>query len=77
LEQEQAEMGIARVINRTAENALKIERKGGLLGIWAFWVTLGIRVFYTQKTDSDGRYAELFHIGHHDDYRIVKRKRPR
>ena len=60
--------------DRTAENALRIERKSGLLGIWAFRVNNDLRVFFLQRTSSDGRYAELLHVGHHDDYRTIKRK---
>lgn len=49
--------------------------KRGLAGIWAFRVTSGVRVFYTQQKDSEGSYSELFHVGPHDDYRTVTRRR--
>jgi len=60
---------------RTAEHAIQARPKTGL-DCWAFRVPgTGIRVFYDPKQDDRGRYAELFHVGHHDDYRTVKRKR--
>jgi hypothetical protein len=65
---------VKRFISRTAENALRPERKSGLQGIWTFRVTSGVRVFYVQKKDASGTYSELFHVGHHDDYRIVSRR---
>jgi mRNA-degrading endonuclease RelE of RelBE toxin-antitoxin system len=68
---------IRHFINRTAENALQPERKAGLRGIWAFRVTSGVRVFYTQGKDAQGTYSELFHVGPHDDYRTIERRRPR
>jgi len=65
---------VKRFIGRTAENALRPERKSGLPGIWAFRVTSGVRVFYAQKKDASGTYSELFHVGPHDDYRTVRRR---
>jgi len=67
---------IQHFINRTAEHAVRPERKSGLHGIWAFRVTRGIRVFYLQERDADGSYSLLFHVGPHDDYRTVERRRP-
>jgi hypothetical protein len=67
---------IGYFIRRFAENALRPERKQGLTGIWAFRVTSGVRVFYTQEKDGHGTYSELFHVGPHDDYRKVDRRRP-
>src|SRR2546421_4418613 len=66
---------VKRIIDRTAEHSLQPERKSGLQGIRAFRVTSGLRVFYVQKKDADGAYSELFHVGPHDDYRTVARKR--
>ena len=63
-------------IDRSAENALRVERKIGL-EIWAFRVTRGMRAFFVPKRDEQGRYEEIFHVGPHDDYRTVKRKTPR
>jgi hypothetical protein len=66
---------VKRFIDRSAEHALRPERKKGLQGIWAFRVTSGIRIFYVQKKDAAGAYSELFHVGPHDDYRTISRKR--
>ncbi len=66
---------VKQFIDRTAENSLQPERKTGLQGIWASRVTSGVRVFYVQKKDAEGAYSELFHVGPHDDYRTVTRKR--
>ena|SRR5271155_3097300 len=66
---------VRRFITRTAERSLQPERKAGLQGIWAFRVSSGVRVFYVQKKDAQGTFSELFHVGPHDDYRIVTRKR--
>jgi len=66
---------VKRFVERTAENSLQPERKQGLAGIWAFRVTSSIRVFYEQKSDADGAYSELFHVGPHDDYRTISRRR--
>lgn len=65
---------VRRFIDRSAEHSLRPERKQGLPGIWAFRVTSGVRVFYSQKRDTDGAYSELFHVGPHDDYRTVSRR---
>jgi hypothetical protein len=73
--QRQVREAIRDFRSRSAENALRPERKQGLHGIWAFRVTSGVRVFYSQKKDADGTYSELFHVGPHDDYRIVGRRR--
>lgn len=60
--------------NRTAEHAIQARPKVGL-DCWAFRVPgTGIRVFYDPKKDDRGRYAEFFHVGHHDDYRTIRRK---
>jgi hypothetical protein len=75
--QRQARDAIQNFRNRSSENALRPERKSGLGSIWAFRVTSGVRVFYTQKKDDVGSYSELFHIGPHDDYRTIERRRPR
>jgi len=63
--------------NRTNENALQVERKSGLKGVWAFRVDRGHRVFFIQENGPDGdKVNQIFHVGPHDDYRTVTRKRP-
>jgi hypothetical protein len=65
-------------MERSNENALRVERKSGLEGVWAFRVDRGIRVFFVLGKDRQGRTINrLFHVGAHDDYRTVARKRPR
>lgn len=71
----QALAAIQNFRDRSAENSLRPERKSGLRGIWAFRVTSGVRVFYTQEKDEQGAYSELFHVGPHDDYRTIERRR--
>jgi len=65
---------VRHFIARTAENALRPERKQGLQDVWAFRVTRGVRVFYVQRRDANGTYSELFHVGPHDDYRTISRR---
>ena len=60
---------------RSAEHALRPERKSGLPGIWAFRATRGVRVFYVQRKDAQGTYNELIYVGPHDDYRTIGRRR--
>jgi hypothetical protein len=74
--QEQVIEAVTHFRNRNAEHSLQPQRKAGLQGIWAFRVTSGVRVFYVQRKDSEGTYSELFHVGPHDDYRTISRKRP-
>jgi len=69
---------VRRFIDRTNENALKVEKKSGLEGVWAFRIDRGVRAFFVQTKDARGRTINrLFHVGEHDDYRTVTRKRPR
>jgi len=72
---DQTIQAVKRFIDRTAEHSLQPERKMGLQGIWVFRVTGGVRVFYVQRKDASGTYSELFHVGPHDDYRTVARRR--
>lgn len=72
------EEAVRHFINRTNENALRVEKKSGLEGIWAFRVDRGTRVFFVLGKDGQGRTINrLFHVGAHDDYRTVARRRPR
>jgi hypothetical protein len=65
---------ISHFINRTAEHAIRARPKHGS-DCWAFRVPgTGIRIFYDPKSDDEGRVSELFHVGHHDEYRTIKRK---
>ena len=59
---------------RNRAHALRPELLKGLVGIWSFRVDRGLRVFYPQERDADGRVHVLFHVGPHDDYRTIARK---
>ncbi len=73
--QQMIDTAVQAFIQRSREHALRPERKAGLRDIWTFRVDLGVRVFYTQEQDIEGRISELFHVGKHDDYRIITRRR--
>ncbi len=76
--QNSVDQAVRHFIDRSNENALKVEKKSGLQGVWSFRVDRGIRAFFTQGKDAQGRTVNrLFHVGEHDDYRTVARKRPR
>lgn len=77
-ERDRIQQAIRQFRDRGAENALRPTLKEGLK-CWAFRVpgSGGIRVFYEQRTDTEGRYALLFHVGRHDDYRTVQRRLPK
>ncbi|HEX4110998.1 MAG TPA: hypothetical protein VH020_00545 [Stellaceae bacterium] len=76
--QEAVDKALRHFFERSNENALKVEKKVGLEGVWAFRVDRGIRIFFVQGKDMQGRTINrLFHVGAHNDYRTVTRKRPR
>jgi hypothetical protein len=75
--QEATREAVGAFIDRSREHALRPERRSGLQGIWTFRVTQAVRVFYMQDTDEEGRVSVLFHVGRHDDYRTIIRRRPR
>jgi mRNA-degrading endonuclease RelE of RelBE toxin-antitoxin system len=76
-DQERAISAIRQFIERSAENALQPEKKKGLKDIRTFRVTDSIRIFYVLKRNAEGAYSELFFVGRHDEYRTIKRKKPR
>jgi mRNA-degrading endonuclease RelE of RelBE toxin-antitoxin system len=61
--QEQTIQAVKQFIERTTEHSLRPERKSGLPGVWAFRVTTGVRVFYTQKKDAEGAYSVTLRRG--------------
>jgi hypothetical protein len=75
--QEATIAAVGAFINRSRERALRPERKQGAGEIWAFRVTSAVRVFYVQDRDESGRVSVLFHVGRHDDYRSIIRRRPK
>jgi hypothetical protein len=68
---------IRAFIDRSRENALQPGLKQGLRGIWTFRVDRGHRVFYRRERDEQGLVHVLFHVGPHDDYRTIMRRRSR
>ena len=77
-QQDRIKEALGKFRDRTAEHALRNERKEGI-GCWAFRVTgvSGVRVFHVPRSDDRGRYWLLFHVGQHNDYRTVRRKIPK
>lgn len=71
--QEKVTNAVAHFVDRTAENSLRPEQKNGFDNVWSFRVGGRYRVFYSKERDSEGAIFRLFHIGHHDDYRIIKK----
>lgn len=64
---------LALFSERTADNALRPELKNGFDNVWSLRVTKGYRAFYKKLRDSEGAIYCLFHVGHHDDYRILNK----
>lgn len=64
---------LALFTERTADNALRPELKNGFDNVWSIRVTKGHRAFYKKLRDSEGAIYCLFHVGHHDDYRILNK----
>jgi len=58
---------------RTSDNALRPELKNGFENVWSIRVSKGYRAFYKKLRDADGAIFCMFHVGHHDDYRVLKR----
>lgn len=57
--------------DRSADNALRPELKNGFDNVWSIRVSKGYRAFYKKLRDSEGAIFCMFHVGHHDDYRIL------
>lgn len=64
---------LAQFSERTADNALRPELKNGFDNVWSIRITRGYRAFYKKMRDSEGAIFCMFHIGHHDDYRILNK----
>lgn len=58
---------------RSAENSLRPEQKHGFDNVWSIRITKGYRAFYQKIRDPDGAIFCMFHVGHHDDYRALKK----
>lgn len=57
---------------RSADHVLRPELKNGLDNVWSIRITKGYRAFYKKIRESGGAIYCMFHIGRHDDYRILK-----
>ncbi|OGG50977.1 MAG: hypothetical protein A3F84_24255 [Candidatus Handelsmanbacteria bacterium RIFCSPLOWO2_12_FULL_64_10] len=71
--QERVSEALAHFTERTADNALRPEMKNGFDNVWGIRVTNRYRAFYKKFRDSDGAIFCMFHVGHHDDYRVLKK----
>lgn len=58
---------------RSADNALRPELKNGFDNVWSIRISKGYRAFYKKVRDSEGAIYLMFHVGHHDDYRALKK----
>jgi len=70
--QQRTQEAVIHFSDRSADNALRPELKNGLDNVWGFRVTGRYRAFYKKLRDKDGAIYCLFHVGHHDDYRVLK-----
>lgn len=59
--------------DRTADNALSPELKNGFDNVWSIRISKGYRAFYKKLRDPEGAIYRMFHVGHHDDYRALKK----
>lgn len=64
---------LAHFTDRTADNSLRPELKNGFDNVWSIRISKGYRAFYKKVRDSEGAIYCMFHVGHHDDYRLLKR----
>lgn len=71
--QKRTQDALALFTERTADNALRPELKHGFDNVWSIRITKGYRAFYKKLRDSEGAIYCLFHVGHHDDYRILNK----
>jgi len=58
---------------RSADNSLRPELKNGFENVWSIRISKGYRAFYKKLRDSEGAIYLMFHVGHHDDYRALKK----
>jgi len=59
--------------DHSADNSLRPELKNGFDNVWSIRITKGYRAFYKKLRDSEGAIYLMFHVGHHDDYRALKK----
>jgi mRNA-degrading endonuclease RelE of RelBE toxin-antitoxin system len=71
--QQRVEEALVHFSERSADNALRPELKNGFENVWSIRIGSRYRAFYKKLRDSDGAIFCMFHIGHHDDYRQLKK----
>ena len=71
--QQRVQEVLVQFSERTADNALRPELKNGFDNVWSIRVTSRYRAFYKKLRDSEGAIFCMFHVGHHDDYRVLKK----
>ncbi len=71
--QERTRDALVHFAERSADNSLRPELKNGFDNVWSIRITKGYRAFYKKLRDSEGAIFCMFHVGHHDDYRALKK----
>ena len=71
--QQRVEEALVQFSERSADNALRPELKNGFENVWSIRVGSRYRAFYKKLRDSEGAIFCMFHVGHHDDYRQLKK----
>lgn len=71
--QERVREALVHFSERSADNALRPEMKNGFDNVWGIRVGIRYRAFYKKLRDSEGAIFCMFHVGHHDDYRQLKK----
>jgi len=71
--QERVQDALAHFSDRSADNSLRPELKNGFDNVWSIRISKGYRAFYKKLRDSEGAIYGMFHVGHHDDYRALKK----
>jgi mRNA-degrading endonuclease RelE of RelBE toxin-antitoxin system len=71
--QQKIQETLVQFSEKTADNSLRPELKNGLQNVWSIRIKKGYRAFYKKLRDKDGAIFCFFHVGHHDDYRLLKR----
>lgn len=71
--QERVRDALTHFSDRSADNSLRPELKNGFDNVWSIRISKGYRAFYKKLRDSEGAIYGMFHVGHHDDYRALKK----
>lgn len=71
--QQRVQEALVHFSERSADNALRPELKNGFDNVWSIRIGSRYRAFYKKLRDADGAIFCMFHVGHHDDYRQLKK----